>query len=534
VACVALLAVAAFVLFAIVRARQAHPPAGGPPSLPRTVRGPVAFSPPSAAAEVDPSQPVVVQTLSADATLKHVVLQQQDGRVLAGRLETHRFVARDVLKPDSTYTVTATAAVRSRDPAGAIQIREQTESSTFATSTTPRIASVSPPVVGPGQAVVVVLNAPASTVDVRGPVTAKLSPDRSSIEVLPAAYEQGGTYRFTITAKNARGTAGSPQDAGFAAFPPATAVVSPASGASNLGVAMPLTLTLSSPPADGGAFASRLHATVSGPPPAGGAGVPPGQTGPCGAYVSQASGGPDVALSVAWVARNKVRLTPRTPDGYWPANSSIALSGGVSGLRTESGSWFVSDISSSFVTGDERVIDVDLTTQTLTACRNGVQVNQFPVSSGARGHDTRTGRFFIYQRIADARMTSNTNPFAPGYYDIKHVPWTQYFDRGNALHGAWWHNNFGHPMSHGCVNVQTPTQNRRWPAALPQADFLWQFDSLGDPVVVHGVTPTATSPPPPPAPSGPPPSSTPVPLPTTPPSPSPTQPAESQEPSATP
>jgi lipoprotein-anchoring transpeptidase ErfK/SrfK len=245
--------------------------------------------------------------------------------------------------------------------------------------------------------------------------------------------------------------------------------------------------------------------------------------------LSQAGG--DLAQSVAWVAGNKVRLTPRTPDGYWPANTSVALSGGVSGIRTEAGSWFVSDISSSFRTGDERVIDVDLSTQTLTACRNGVQVDQFLVSSGTRGRETRTGKFFIYQRIADARMTSNTNPFAPDYYDIKHVPWTQYFDRGNALHGAWWHNNFGNPMSHGCVNVQTPTQNRRWPAALPQAEFLWQFDNLGDAVVVHGVTPAGSAPPPPPAP---PPPLSPQPSPTIPPIPLPTQPAGTPEPSPTP
>jgi lipoprotein-anchoring transpeptidase ErfK/SrfK len=516
----------ATIAFLVVKGegRRTHPPAGSP-SLPRTVRGPVAFSPPSGAAEVDPSQPVVVETLSAGTTLRHVTLRQQDGRVLAGRLEAHRFVARGVLQPDATYTVTATAAVPGRGPEGSLQTREQTESSTFVTATTPRVTSVNPPVVGPGQPVVAALTAPASAVDVDGPVAARLSPDRTSVEVTPTAYEQGTTYRFTVTARNARGIAGSPQDASFATFPPATAAVSPG-GASNLGVAMPLTITLSSPPADRDAFASRLRVAVSGPPPAGSAAVAPGQTGPCGAYVSLAAPGPDVPPSVAWVARNKVRLTPRTPDGYWPPNSTVALSAAVSGLRTEAGTWFVSDISSSFSTGDERVIDVDLTTQTLTACRNGAQMNQFPISSGTRGRDTRTGRFFIYSRIADARMTNNTTPFAPDYYDIKHVPWTQYFDRGNALHGAWWHNNFGRPMSHGCVNVQTPTRNSRWPAALPQAEFLWQFDNLGDPVVVHGTTPTA----PPPAPPAPPPaspappeaSSSPTPVPVPPEAPSPT------------
>jgi lipoprotein-anchoring transpeptidase ErfK/SrfK len=48
-------------------------------------------------------------------------------------------------------------------------------------------------------------------------------------------------------------------------------------------------------------------------------------------------------------------------------------------------------------------------------------------------------------------------------------------------------------MSHGCVNVQTPTDNTKWPAALPQAEWLYNFDNLGDPVVVHGVTPGLTA-----------------------------------------
>jgi lipoprotein-anchoring transpeptidase ErfK/SrfK len=86
-------------------------------------------------------------------------------------------------------------------------------------------------------------------------------------------------------------------------------------------------------------------------------------------------------------------------------------------------------------------------------------------------------------------MKSSASEFAPDYYDVKHVPWTQYFHNGEALHGAYWHNNFGHPMSHGCVNISTPTRNASWPQSAPNAEYLWNFDNLGDPVVVHGTTP---------------------------------------------
>ena len=50
----------------------------------------------------------------------------------------------------------------------------------------------------------------------------------------------------------------------------------------------------------------------------------------------------------------------------------------------------------------------------------------------------------------------------PGYY-LTNVPYTMYFYRGYGLHGTYWHNNFGHPMSHGCVNLKTP-------------DAKWLFD----------------------------------------------------------
>ena len=154
---------------------------------------------------------------------------------------------------------------------------------------------------------------------------------------------------------------------------------------------------------------------------------------------------------------------------------------------------FEDDLTSSFSTGDKRVVDVDLSSQHLVACKNGTQANDFAISSGTSTHATNVGSYYIYRRVADEEMKSPEGPFAPDFYDIKHVPWTQYFDGGEALHGAWWHNNFGHPMSHGCVNVQTPTANSQWPAAVPQAEYLWNFDNLGDPVFVRGVTPGLTA-----------------------------------------
>ncbi|MGA9378208.1 MAG: L,D-transpeptidase, partial [Phormidium sp.] len=59
-------------------------------------------------------------------------------------------------------------------------------------------------------------------------------------------------------------------------------------------------------------------------------------------------------------------------------------------------------------------------------------------------------------------------------YDVPNVPHTMYFHRGYAIHGAYWHNRFGTPVSHGCINV-----------APNHAAWLFNWANVGTPVVVH-------------------------------------------------
>jgi lipoprotein-anchoring transpeptidase ErfK/SrfK len=61
----------------------------------------------------------------------------------------------------------------------------------------------------------------------------------------------------------------------------------------------------------------------------------------------------------------------------------------------------------------------------------------------------------------------------PGYY-LPNVPYTMYFYRGYAIHGTYWHHNFGTPMSHGCVNMYTP-----------DAEWMFYFSSVGTLVNIH-------------------------------------------------
>jgi lipoprotein-anchoring transpeptidase ErfK/SrfK len=449
-------------------------------SLPSTTKGAVAFSPADGATELDPTNTVVVvRAVGAGARLRSVILQPDGGAPLTGTMQKGEYHLDTGLRTDTHYTVTAIAVVTAAGDAV-----DRTETSDFTTATTPRVVSTNPATIGDGQSVVVALSPAAAAVSLDGPVKGQLSPDGSQVTVLPSTFEQGQSYHFSLIARNRKGIAGPPQELNFSSLPAATVDVSPDPGSQNVGVAMPLVLTLSDSVGDKNDLLSRITVTAEVHTPAAAG------SGACAGYAgSPVSSGP-LSISPSWLSSHRLRLVPRTPDGYWPADSTVTLSAKLTGYHTAPGSFFAHDVNLAFSTGDKRVIDVDLGTQNLLACKNGAAANQFPISSGTpNGHASFDGSFYIYRRVADEEMKSPEGPFAPDFYDIKHVPWTQYFDGGAALHGAWWHNNFGHPMSHGCINVQTPTDNTRWPNAAAQAEWLWNFDNLGDPVIVHGVTP---------------------------------------------
>ena len=112
-------------------------------------------------------------------------------------------------------------------------------------------------------------------------------------------------------------------------------------------------------------------------------------------------------------------------------------------------------------------IEVDLSKQRLYAHEGQQTVLTAVVSTGTRYYPTVTGRFKIYAKYRSAPMSG------PGYY-LPNVPYTMYFYGGYAIHGTYWHNNFGRPMSHGCVNMKTP-----------EARWLFNWAPKGTLVVVH-------------------------------------------------
>ncbi len=111
-------------------------------------------------------------------------------------------------------------------------------------------------------------------------------------------------------------------------------------------------------------------------------------------------------------------------------------------------------------------ISIILHRQMLIAYQGSTPVFAATVSTGVAAHPTVTGRFAIYLKIPIQRMVG------PGY-NLPNVPWDMYFYTNYAIHGAYWHNNFGHPMSHGCVNMR-----------IPEAKWLYRWAPIGTPVVV--------------------------------------------------
>jgi len=116
---------------------------------------------------------------------------------------------------------------------------------------------------------------------------------------------------------------------------------------------------------------------------------------------------------------------------------------------------------------DERWIDIDLTNQRAYAMVGDQMANAFIVSTGTWAHPTVTGQFNIYVKYRYADMSG------PGYY-LPDVPYVMYFYDGYGLHGTYWHNNFGTPMSHGCVNF-----------TIDDAGWVYNFSSIGTLVNVH-------------------------------------------------
>jgi LysM repeat protein len=137
--------------------------------------------------------------------------------------------------------------------------------------------------------------------------------------------------------------------------------------------------------------------------------------------------------------------------GQVVAGSNVAPVGGQGPVAGYSGRYFL----------------VDLSEQRLYAFEGDTLVRTTAVSTGRWPTPTVTGTYQVYARYVSTRMAG------PGY-DLPNVPYTMYFYKGYGLHGTYWHNNFGTPMSHGCVNMPTP-----------EAEWAFNWSTYGTTVIVQ-------------------------------------------------
>jgi lipoprotein-anchoring transpeptidase ErfK/SrfK len=121
-------------------------------------------------------------------------------------------------------------------------------------------------------------------------------------------------------------------------------------------------------------------------------------------------------------------------------------------LKIEDGEWW---------------IDINLSEQKLAVYDGEDLVESFLVSTGRGGTPTVTGEFRVWAKVRIQDMSG------PGYY-VRDVPWVMYFYKSYGIHGTWWHNNFGTPMSAGCVNM-----------TIEAAEWMYSWVQVGTVIKVH-------------------------------------------------
>jgi hypothetical protein len=131
---------------------------------------------------------------------------------------------------------------------------------------------------------------------------------------------------------------------------------------------------------------------------------------------------------------------------------------------------------STDVPESDKLIHVDLTAQMVSAFEGETMVFSSRCSSGGKGTRTPTGEFLTYHKGPSVHMT-NQGDSVNNIYNLPGVPWCTFFTSyGNAFHGTYWHNDYGRPRSHGCVNLRS--EDAKWlycwsrPNVPPGTDYL--------------------------------------------------------------
>jgi hypothetical protein len=153
-------------------------------------------------------------------------------------------------------------------------------------------------------------------------------------------------------------------------------------------------------------------------------------------------------------------------SGEFKVNEKVAIFDGVqipAGIAYETDG-FDDKAVLSLAAPSEKWVEVDLSEQKLKAWEGNSLFLETPVSTGLPWWQTPEGEFRIWIKLRYAKMEGGEGKY---YYYLPNVPYIMYFEnsqipgwRGYGLHGTYWHNDFGIPRSHGCVNLPTDVAER--------------------------------------------------------------------------
>lgn len=176
-----------------------------------------------------------------------------------------------------------------------------------------------------------------------------------------------------------------------------------------------------------------------------------------------------------------------------PLTGKVKFSHGVRFVEAKQGGWLRSDdvrvhVQPSklpwFAQKKTRWIDVSILSQTLVLYEGTKPVYATLVSSGRDGLgepdktlSTPTGTFRIYQKHVTTTMDSSA---ADNEFELRDVPWVMYFKGGYALHGAYWHDDFGRARSHGCINLSPIDARYVFQWASPDTPEHWHASYAGE------------------------------------------------------
>lgn len=135
------------------------------------------------------------------------------------------------------------------------------------------------------------------------------------------------------------------------------------------------------------------------------------------------------------------------------------------------------------ISGDEKWIHIDLGQQALVAYEGKKPVFATLVSSGMKGYSTPRGTFAVDKKYVTTTM-SGDDP-VEGHYRVEDVPWTLFYWGSYALHGAYWHNDFGIARSHGCTNVSPFDAKWLYDWSEPAVPDRWHARIRAKGTVIH-------------------------------------------------